>query len=482
VLRIFAPENRRVLIALTVACAFFMEMLDGTIIATALPQMGLSFHETPVNLSIGMSAYLIALTVFIPASGWMADRFGSKTIFFTAIAIFTFASVLCGISNAIVPFTLARVLQGAGGSMMFPVGRLVVMRSANKTEMIRLMQYVTTPGLVAPVLGPPIGGFITTYSSWRWIFFLNIPIGLIGLALVLAFMENHRASEQRAFDLPGFLLSGGGLASLVFGVDQLARQNAPVASTTALIVAGVFLLVMAYFHLTRTEHPILDLTLWKIPTFARATLLGGTSFRIVVGSTVLLWPLLLQVGFGMSAFAAGLTIVGCACGDLTMKTWVVKIIRRFGFRRTLVTNGMVACTAVALCATFTRTTPPVLIFLVLFAVGLSRSVQMGSMNTLAFVDVPPERMSAATSLASTIQQLAWSLGIALATTVLAILAFARHDGAGGYTAEDFRWAFLPVAALALVSSLDFARLDPRAGAEASGHRESALSSRAVRTP
>jgi EmrB/QacA subfamily drug resistance transporter len=481
-MRLFAPERRPVLIALIVACAFFMEMFDGTVISTALPQMAKSFHENPVSLSIGISAYLITLAVFIPASGWLADRVGSKTIFVSAIAVFTVGSILCGFANALVPFTAARIFQGIGGAMMAPVGRLVVMRSSDKRDLIRLMQYVTTPGLIAPVLGPPIGGFITTYSSWRVIFFLNIPIGIAGIALVLAFMENHRAAERRPFDGVGFVLSGAGLASLVFGLDQFARPGVPAWFIAALLGGGAVLIALALVHLRRAAHPILDLSLWKIPTFARGTLLGGTAFRIVIGTTLLLWPLLFQVGFGMTAFAAGLVIVACACGDFAMKAYAARIMRTFGFRRTLVVNGLVAACAVSLCATFTASTPIVVLAAVLFVIGLSRSVQMGAFNALTYVDVPTARMSAATSLGSTIQQLAWGLGVAFATSMLSAIAVVRHPGVSGYAADDFRFAFIPVAVLALVSVFDFMRLDPHAGAEATGHRERSVSRRAVRTP
>ena len=481
-MRLFAPDRRPVLIALIVGCAFFMEMLDGTVIATALPQMARSFHENPVNLSIGMSAYLIALAVFIPSSGWLADRFGSKTMFAFAIVVFTGASMLCGIANALLPFVAARVLQGVGGAMMVPVGRLVVMRSSDKRDLIRLMQFITTPGLVAPVLGPPIGGFITTYASWRWIFFLNLPIGVAGLALVLAFMGNHRSAERRAFDVRGFVLSGAGLSSLVFGLDQLARPNVPVWLLVLLLGGGIVVTALAFVHLRCATHPILDLSLWNIPTFARGSLFAGTSFRIVIGTTMLLWPLMFQVGFGMSAFVAGLVIIGCAVGDLSMKVYAARILRAFGFRRTLVVNGLLAAAAMSICASFTAATPVIVIVAVLFVIGLMRSVQIGAFNALTYVDVPPERMSAATSLGSTVQQLAWSLGIAFATSILGVVALVRHPGGAGYTADDFRWAFVPVAVLAFCSALDFLRLDPRAGAEATGHRETALTRRVVRTP
>jgi EmrB/QacA subfamily drug resistance transporter len=480
--RITSPENRPVLIALIVACAFFMEVLDGTVIATAIPQMARSFHENPVNLSIGMSAYLITLAVCVPASGWIADRFGSKTVFAWAIVIFTLSSVLCGASNALLPFVAARVIQGIGGAMMVPVGRLVVLRSSDKRDLIRLTQFVTTPGLVAMVLGPPIGGFITTFSSWRWIFYLNIPIGIVGLALVMRFMVNHRAEERRPFDVPGFVLSGIGLASLALGLDLLARPHVAPALPWSLLGAAALFCSAAFVHLRRAAHPILDLSLFRIPTFARSALFGGTAFRIVIGTTPFLWPLLFQVGFGLSAFASGLLIIGCAIGDVSMKVYASRILRRFGFRNVLVVNGLLAATAISLCATFTAATPLALIFAVLFVIGCFRSVQFGSFNALMYVDVPPVRMSAATSLGSTIQQLSWGLGIAFAASILGLAGRVHHAGVAAYGVDDFRFAFVAVALLALVSALDFLRLDPHAGAEATGHRERAPAGGAVRAP
>lgn len=467
--RFVAPENRQWLIALIVAFAFFMEMLDGSVIATALPQMAATFHDNPVNLSIGMSAYLLTLAIFIPASGWIADRFGSRTVFLFAIALFTAASVLCGFSNSLVEFTASRVLQGVGGAMMVPVGRLVVLRSSDKSNLVNLMQFVTVPGLVAPVLGPPIGGFITTFSSWRWIFFLNIPIGLLGIALVAAYMVNHKGVERRAFDTLGFVLSGTGVAALLFGLDQLGRTIGDPTLTAALIGGGIVVCGLAFFHLRRAAHPLIDLSLFRIPTFGLTTLFAGTGFRIVIGSTPFLWPLMFQVGFGMSAFASGSLIIACAAGDLGMKIYARRILRTFGFKRVLVYNGLISAGTVALCALFGASTPVLAIAFVLFLIGLSRSVQFGSFNALTFVDIPPERMSAASSLASTIQQMAFGMGIAFGALALHGAALINHNVAQTYTVADFRLAFLAAAALAILSALAFTKLDPRAGAEASGH-------------
>jgi len=468
--RLVAPEFRQRLIALTVACAFFMEMLDGSVIATALPQMAQSFHENAVNLSIGMSAYLLTLAIFIPSSGWMADRFGSKTIFLSAIAIFTAASVLCGFSNTILEFTAARILQGVGGAMMVPVGRLAVLRGTDKRDLINVMQFISTPGLIAPVLGPPVGGFITTYSSWRWIFFLNVPIGILGLALVSAFMVNYREDVRRSFDRPGFILSGAGLASLLFGLDQLGRPNIAPALTAGLIGAGAVVCGFAVLHLRRAEHPLLDLSLFGIQTFATSTLFGGSSFRMVIGTMPFLWPLLFQVGFGMTAFASGALIIACAVGDFCMKFFSRRVLRRFGYRQTLVVNGFCVALAVLACAGFSPGMPVAIIAGVLFVIGLLRSVQFGAFNALTYGDVPPEKMSAASSLASTSQQMAFGLGIAFGALALHVAALWGPASGHGLTITDFRMAFVATAALCVLSAFAFMRLDPNAGASTSGHQ------------
>jgi MFS family permease len=361
-------------------------------------------------------------------------------------------------------------VQGIGGAMMVPVGRAVVLRSSDKTNLVNLMQFVTVPGLIAPVLGPPVGGFITTFTTWRWIFFLNIPIGIIGIALVAAFMVNHRAAERRAFDTLGFILSGAGLASVLFGLDQLGRPALDPLRAAGLIGGGAVVLVLAWLHLRRAVHPLIDLSLFSIPTFALTTLFAGTGFRIVIGSTPFLWPLMFQVGFGMTAFASGGLIIACAAGDLGMKLYARQILRRFGFRKTLVYNGLFSGLTVLACAAFGSSTPVIAIALVLFVVGLARSVQFGSFNALTFVDVPPEKMAAASSLASTIQQMAFGLGVAFGAVVLHLAALLNGTAAARtYSVADFRLAFVAAAALAIVSALAFSRLDPNAGAEVSGN-------------
>src|ERR1700761_3742988 len=327
------------LIVMLVAATFFMENLDGTIIATALPQMARSFGVHPADMSLGITAYLLTLAVFIPISGWAADRFGLRTVFGSAIAVFTAASVLCATTSTLPAFAAARVLQGIGGAMMVPVGRLAVLRATPQEGLMRGIAIITWPGLVAPVIAPPLGGFITTYSSWRWIFYLNVPIGLLGLAMIIAFMTEEKAEDPRRFDWTGFVLSGGGLALLMFGLDQLGRPLSSVQETLALIVAGLVVCIAAYYHLERAKEPLLDLSLFRIPTFRVTSLMAGTTFRVVIGAMPFLWPLLFQVGFGMNAFASGGLVISCAVGDFSMKFFSKRILRRFGFRRTLVVNG-----------------------------------------------------------------------------------------------------------------------------------------------
>ena len=295
-----------------------MEMLDATVIATALPVMSRSLGENPIRLNLAITSYLLSLAVFIPISGWMADRFGSRTVFRAAIAIFTVGSVLCGLSGSLPKLIAARILQGFGGAMMTPVGRVVVLKTVPKSDLVEAMSYLTVPAVLGPVVGPPLGGFIVTYWSWRWIFFINVPIGLLGMTLVTLFIENLREPEVPPLDLRGFLLTGFGLAGLVFGFEAVGRGVIAAGVIAAMIGGGGLCMALYVLHARRTPYPIIDLGLLKIPTFAAATAVGGL-FRIGIGALPFLLPMLLQLVFGLSPFASGMLTFTSAVGALTMK-------------------------------------------------------------------------------------------------------------------------------------------------------------------
>jgi EmrB/QacA subfamily drug resistance transporter len=464
----FGFVTRPMVVALIVACGLFMENLDGTVITTALPTMATAFGDTPARLSLGVTVYMISLAIFIPVSGWVADRFGARTVFRAAIAVFTVGSVLCGLTNNLFELAAARVVQGMGGAMMVPVGRLILLRSVSKPELVRAMAYLTVPALLGPVLGPPVGGFITTYASWRWIFFLNVPIGVLGIALVTLLIDNTREEQTPALDWFGFISSGGALAGLVYGLDLTGRPLVE-ADVIAVILAGSAVLgVVTVRHALRHPHPLIDLSLLRVPTYF-ASIVGGSIFRIGVGGLPFLLPIMLQVGFGVTAFTSGLLTCAAAMGSFTMKMTARPILRRFGFRRVLVGNGIVSGVSIMLCALFGPTTPYAVILGVLLLGGFFRSLQYTSLNTVAYAEIGGSRMSGATSAASMMQQLSNGLGVALSALMLQI---ARH-WSGALTIFDFRAAFVLAGLLSLVSVIFFARLHPAAGAEISGHRRPA---------
>src|SRR5215469_1236708 len=460
-------------ISILVATAFFMENLDGTVIATALPDMGKSFHANPVDLNIGMTAYLLMLAVFIPISGWVADRVGARTVFVSAIAIFTASSVLCGLSVGIGSFTGARVIQGIGGAMMVPVGRLVVLRTTEKHNLIDAITFITWPALIAPVVGPPVGGFITTYASWHWIFFLNVPLGIIGMALSWRMIPNLRDEHVKPFDWIGFALSGSACVSFVYGMELVGRETAAWQPTVAYLVAGCVLGVLAVLHLLRAPAPLLNLGLLKIKTFA-ITLQGGSLFRIAISVSPFLLPLMFQVGFGLNAFQSGLLMLGLFTGNLLMKSVVTPILRRWGFRAVLTSNGILHAILMAGCALLYPRTATILILLVLFLNGLSRSMQFTAVGTLAFADISKPEMSYATSFFSMITQMSMGMGVAVGAIALRIAGFFTGKSVGAPTTKEFHVAFLLVAVLCILATLDCFVLEPDAGSAVSGHRLSAV--------
>ncbi len=455
-------------IALIVATALFMQNLDSTIIATALPTMAASFGESAVHLSLAITAYLLSVAVFIPVSGWVADRFGAREVFCAAIGVFTLGSVLCGLSNSLVELTGARIVQGLGGAMMVPVGRLVLMRNIGKSELVRAMSYLTTPAILGPVIGPPLGGFITTYWSWRWIFFLNVPVCLLGVVLVLTMIKNPpRESEVPPLDTGGFALTAMALTCLTFGIDLLAHPAAGGLTIAALLFAGLAVATVAVAHAKRHPHPLLDLSLLDIPTFA-VTIYAGTLYRISAGALPFLLPVMLQVGFGLSAFDSGSITFASAIGAFANKVTIHRVLRRFGYRATSVGTGAASAVSLLLCAFFQAWWPAWTMFAILLIGGFFRSLQFTSLNSLAFADIPHSKMSAATTLSTMIQQITNGVGVALGAILLNAALLWRGDAT--LVTGDFHAAFVVVAAVCLASALGFLRLAPEAGADVSGHK------------
>lgn len=468
-----APAYRmpnRILVPLIVACALFMENLDSTVLSTSLPAIAADFGVSPIHLKLALTSYLIALAIFIPASGWLADRFGARLIFRAAILTFTAGSILCGLSHSIGMIVAARVIQGIGGSMMVPVGRLVILRTVSKAELVGSLAWLTVPALIGPVVGPPVGGFITTYFAWPWIFWINVPVGLLGFVLATLFIPDVHGDERAAFDWLGFILSGAGLASLMAGSTTLGLGLLPPLIVTALLVTGIALIVAYVVHSRRPSlRPIIDLTLIRIPTF-RHTLTGGLLFRIGIGAMPFLLPLLLQLGFGMSPFQSGLITFASAIGAISMKFVAPPLLKRFGFRRIFISNTFITSAFVAMPAAFVLGFPVWLMTALLLVSGFFRSLQFTSINALAFADVPLRRMSQATTLTSVAQQLSLSLGISIGAITLQLVTNATG---GVITATTFWPAFVLVALIAASAIIPLSRLSDDAGHELSG-RQSAL--------
>lgn len=458
------------IVPLTVATALFMENTDSTVIATALPSIAASLHEDPIALKLALTSYLVSLAIFIPVSGWMADRYGSRTVFRAALVVFMAGSLACAAANGLAWFVAARFLQGMGGAMMVPVGRLVVLRSVPKSQLVTALAYLTFPALVGPVLGPPVGGLITTWFDWRWIFFINLPIGCAGIVLASLYFEDVREPERPPLDLLGFALLGTGLAALMLGLASLGRHLLPAEVSWGCLAAGAVLLPLYWAHARRVPYPIVRLDLMRRPTF-RVAVLGGSLFRIGTGAIPFLLPLMLQVGFGLDALQSGLITFAAAAGAMFVKTLGPRILRRTGFRALMVWNALLASAFLAVNGFYTAQTPHWIMVILLFVGGCSRSIQFTCVNAIAYADLESKEMSAATSLASVCQQLSLSLGVTLGA--LALEGNAGFHGRTEIQASDFGPAFFAVAVISAASALAFRNLLPDAGAEISGRKMAA---------
>ncbi len=452
------------IVPLVVATALFMETMDSSLIATALPAIARDLGVDPIALKLAITSYLVSLAIFIPVSGWLADRLGARTTFRAALAIFILASVGCASAGSLEGFVGWRFLQGVGGALMVPVGRLVILRAVPKGELVQAMSYLTIPSLLGPLAGPPLAGFLATYADWRWIFLVNIPVAALGIVLATLHFTDDRP-EPAPLDLKGLALSSIALPGLVLGAALVGRHVAAPSLALLVFSIGVVAGWRYVAHARRTERPLLDLGLFRLATFD-AGVAGGMLFRMGIGASAFLIPLMLQVGFGLDAMTSGLITFTGAFGALAMKTLAPRILRRIGFRRVLIWNGLLASAALALTALFTPSTPHILISVVLLAGGLVRSLQFSSLNTIAYADVPPDRSSAATSLASVAQQV--SLGFGVAIAAVALEGFATLGGRSTPAPQDFSATLLLIAAISTLATPRMLRLQPDAGIALSG--------------
>ncbi len=458
-------------VALLVAGAFFMENLDGTIIATAAPRMAGSLGVRAVDLNVVITAYLLTLSVFIPVSGWLADRFGARTIFGTAIVVFTVASGLCAISTSLGELTAVRVLQGIGGAMMVPVGRLVVLRKTTPAELIDAFAYLTWPALAAPVIAPALGGLLTTYASWRWIFVINLPLGIAALVVTARIVPNLPHVDRTPMDWQGFALTGVGLATLVTSLELVTARRVDwlYAGTTGAV--ALVTIALAVRHLRRAVHPLVELASLRIPTF-RVTALGGSFFRLAIGAVPFLLPLMFQDAFGWSPVKAGVLVVAVFVGNVGIKPVTGPLLRRFGFRAVLVHAGVWSAVTIALCGLVTAHTPLWATAALLFASGVFRSIGFTAYNTISFVDVAPDAIGDANTLTTTIQQLTMGLGVVAGALALrAGSPIAKQFGVTAGARSAFSVAFCLIAAVAFLAVVESALLSRDAGAAAMAHAE-----------
>ncbi len=459
------PYDR--IVPLIVATALFMENMDSTVIATSLPAIARALGTNPLALKLAVTSYLLSLAICIPASGWTADRLGARNVFRAAIAVFVLGSIGCAASRSLEQFVFARIVQGMGGAMMTPVGRLIMVRSIDKKLLVNAMSLVTMPALIGPICGPPLGGFITTYFSWHWIFLINVPIGLVGIVMASRYIANVRVEHHDPFDFVGFVLSGLAIAGLAFGLSAMGLEFLPTGVVAALLCVGAIAAVAYVIHAKHSPAPILDLSLLRLPTF-RASIFGGFLFRLGIGALPFLLPLLLQIGFDLTPFQSGLITFTTALGSMFMKAAVASVLNRFGYRNVLLYNALISSAFLAACATFVPGMPFAAMIAILLSGGFFRSLQFTSINTIAYAEIEPPKMSRATAMVAVAQQLALSTGVAVGALVVEITL--RLKGSPAMGASDFPPAFLAVSLLSASAALIFYRLAPDAGAELSGRR------------
>jgi EmrB/QacA subfamily drug resistance transporter len=459
--------GRSMLISLVVAIAFFMENLDATILVTALPQMASSFQVDATRMSMGVTAYLMAAAAWVTASGWLADRFGCRNLFCGAVALFTLASMLCGAAPNFPIFIIARVIQGSAAAMMSPVGRLVVLRTSEKRDLMRALSALIWPGLAAPVIGPPLGGLITGVASWRWIFYVNLPIGLMGMALILAFIPNEKRPPP-AFDLRGFLLTAVALSCLTYGLDLMGLRLRPdLGAGLALVAAAALVGWLALRHMRTQPHPLLSIEALRIRSFFVSSVTGGVVSRAAISATPFLLPLMFQLAFGLSPLQSGSLLLVYMAANLLTKLVTNRIMRRFGIRAVLIATSIMAGISIALCALIAPGSYPLLNGLILAFAGAGRSLQLTAITMVNFADIGPAQRQSASVFSSLTQQIGMGAGVAVGALLLTSSQSLR--GAGGVGLEDFRIAFVLAGALSMLAVFPFLTLARDVGDEISGY-------------
>nr|WP_246448212.1 MFS transporter [Novosphingobium flavum] len=460
--------GRSMLVSLIVAIAFFMETLDSTIIVTAIPRMANDFGIDPARMSLGITAYVMAAAACVTASGWLADRIGTRTLFAGAIMLFALASLACGLAPNFNAFVAARAVQGAAAAMMSPVGRLVVLRTSEKKDLMKALSALIWPGLVAPVIGPPLGGWITDFASWHWIFFVNVPVALIGLPLVLATVPNER-QETKPFDLAGFLLTALALVCLTYGFDLLAlRDVASLQLGLGLMVLSVGVGWLALRHMRTTDRPLIRLDALKVKSFFVASVTGGVVSRATISATPFLLPLMLQIAHGMSASQAGGMLMIYMMANLGMKTVTNRLIARFGIRTTLIASSLLAGVTIAACALLSPSLPLAINAAILAAAGAMRSLQFTAVTMVNFADIAPPQRQPASVVSSLTQQIGFGAGVAIGALLLTLSQWSREASAIGLF--DFQIALVLAGIASAAASLSYLGLAHDVGDEISGRK------------
>jgi EmrB/QacA subfamily drug resistance transporter len=454
---------------LILAVALFMENMDSTVIATSLAEIARDIGTEPIALKLALTSYLVALAIFIPISSWMADRFGARHVFRWAMIVFILGSVCCAISNSLFTFVGSRFLQGMGGALMTPVARLVLVRVTPRNQLVNAMAWLSIPGLVGPIVGPPIGGAITTWLSWHWIFLINVPIGILGVLLVNKFLPEWHRNEPRKMDFPGFFLAGTTFAGWVFGISVLTLPALPAMFGYVTLGIGVITALIYIWHFRRTEYPLLDLRVFRLPLF-RITVVAGVFFRLGVGATPFLFPLMLQLAFGMTPFESGMVTFAGAVGAFAAKFVAERILRLAGFRATLVWSTLVTALGIFAQATYAPETPIPLMFIILIVAGFFQSMFWTATNAFVFADVADKEAGQANVISQVSVQLSLAFGVALGGGVLEAARIFTHGG-GDPVLSDFHIAFWVIGAVTLISTVMFALRVPK-GASLHGHVQS----------